>query len=103
MKKENLEEKPFLQMKGISKFFSGVQALDNVELKVYRGEVLALLGENGAGKSTLMKILSGVYTKDEGDIFIDEKKVDIKGIKEAEELGISIIHQELSLLSNLKI
>ncbi|BDR65270.1 sugar ABC transporter ATP-binding protein [Clostridium tetani] len=103
MKKENLEKKPFLQMKGISKFFSGVQALDNVELKVYRGEVLALLGENGAGKSTLMKILSGVYTKDEGDIFIDEKKVDIKGIKEAEELGISIIHQELSLLSNLKI
>lgn len=103
MKKENLEKKPFLQMKGISKFFSGVQALDNVELKVYRGEVLALLGENGAGKSTLMKILSGVYTKDEGDIFIDEKKVDIKGIKQAEELGISIIHQELSLLSNLKI
>lgn len=103
MKKENLEKKPFLQMKGISKFFSGVQALDNVELKVHRGEVLALLGENGAGKSTLMKILSGVYTKDEGDIFIDEKKVDIKGIKQAEELGISIIHQELSLLSNLKI
>lgn len=103
MKKENLEKKPFLQMKGISKFFSGVQALDNVELKVYRGEVLALLGENGAGKSTLMKILSGVYTKDEGDIFIDEEKVDIKGIKQAEELGISIIHQELSLLSNLKI
>ncbi|BDR73572.1 ribose import ATP-binding protein RbsA [Clostridium tetani] len=103
MKKENLEKKPFLQMKGISKFFSGVQALDNVELKVYRGEVLALLGENGAGKSTLMKILSGVYTKDEGDIFIDEKKVDIKGIKQAEELGISIIHQELSLLLNLKI
>ncbi|QBD88031.1 sugar ABC transporter ATP-binding protein [Clostridium tetani] len=103
MKKDKLEEKPFLQMKGISKFFSGVQALDNVELKVYRGEVLALLGENGAGKSTLMKILSGVYTKDEGSIFIDEKKVDIKGIKEAEELGISIIHQELSLLSNLKI
>ncbi|CDI50538.1 sugar ABC transporter ATP-binding protein [Clostridium tetani] len=103
MKKDKLEKKPFLQMKGISKFFSGVQALDNVELKVYKGEVLALLGENGAGKSTLMKILSGVYTKDEGSIFIDEEKVDIKGIKQAEELGISIIHQELSLLSNLKI
>lgn len=103
MKKEKLEKKPFLQMKGIFKAFSGVQALDDVELKVYKGEVLALLGENGAGKSTLMKILSGVYTKDEGSIFINEEKVDIKGIKQAEKLGISIIHQELSVLPNLKI
>lgn len=103
MKKENLEKKPFLQMEGIFKAFSGVQALDDVELKVYKGEVLALLGENGAGKSTLMKILSGVYTKDEGSIFINEEKVDIKGIKQAEKLGISIIHQELSVLPNLKI
>lgn len=103
MKKEKLEKKPFLHMEGIYKAFSGVQALDDVELKVYKGEVLALLGENGAGKSTLMKILSGVYTKDEGSIFINEEKVDIKGIKQAEKLGISIIHQELSVLPNLKI
>lgn len=103
MEKDKLEKKPFLEMKGISKAFSGVQALDNVELKVYEGEVLALLGENGAGKSTLMKILSGVYTKDKGSIFINEEEVDINGIKQAEKLGISIIHQELSLLPNLKI
>ncbi|GFR35167.1 ribose import ATP-binding protein RbsA [Thermobrachium celere] len=64
---------------------------------------MALLGENGAGKSTLMKILSGVYKKDEGSIKINGKEVEIQGIKHAEELGVSIIHQELSLLSNLTI
>ncbi|WP_027626792.1 sugar ABC transporter ATP-binding protein [Clostridium lundense] len=96
-------KKPLLEMIDISKSFPGVKALQNVNLKAYGGEVLALLGENGAGKSTLMKILSGVYKKDEGKVLIDGNEVNIGGIKDAENLGISIIHQELSLLSNLKI
>lgn len=96
-------KKPLLEMINISKSFPGVKALQNVNLKAYGGEVLALLGENGAGKSTLMKILSGVYKKDEGKVLIDGNEVNIGGIKDAENLGISIIHQELSLLSNLTI
>lgn len=95
--------KPLLQMKDVSKSFPGVKALEDVKLEAYSGEVLALLGENGAGKSTLMKILSGVYKKDRGSILIQGSEVDIKGIKDAEKLGIAIIHQELSLLPNLSI
>ena len=95
--------KPLLQMKKISKSFPGVNALQEVDLEAYAGETLALLGENGAGKSTLMKILSGVYKKDGGQIFFEEKEVNFQGVKEAEELGITIIHQELSLLRNLTI
>ena len=95
--------KPLLQMKNVSKSFPGVKALEDVRLEAYSGEVLALLGENGAGKSTLMKILSGVYKKDRGSIIIEGSEVDIQGIKDAEKLGIAIIHQELSLLSNLSI
>lgn len=96
-------KKPLLEMINVSKSFPGVKALQNVNLKAYGGEVMALLGENGAGKSTLMKILSGVYKKDEGQILIDGKEVTVKGIKDAAELGISIIHQELSLLPNLTV
>lgn len=95
--------KPLLQMVDISKSFPGVKALQNVNLKVHRGEVLALLGENGAGKSTLMKILSGVYKKDLGKVIIDGDEVEIQGIKHAESLGITIIHQELSVLPNLTV
>lgn len=94
---------PLLQMKNVSKSFPGVNALEDVRLEAYSGEVLALLGENGAGKSTLMKILSGVYSKDTGSIIIQGAEVDIKNIKDAENLGIAIIHQELSVLPNLSI
>ncbi len=94
---------PFLEMKGISKTFPGVKALEDINLSLYKGEVLALLGENGAGKSTLMKILSGVYQKDDGKVIIQGTEVDIKNVKEAEKLGISIIHQELSVLPNLTV
>ncbi|MDO4573357.1 MAG: ATP-binding cassette domain-containing protein, partial [Clostridia bacterium] len=66
-----------LQMKGITKTFPGVMALDDVSLSVQRGEVHALVGENGAGKSTLMKILNGVYQADKGEIFLDGKKTSI--------------------------
>ena len=85
-----------LQMEGISKSFSGVPALKSVRLEVRRGEVHALMGENGAGKSTLMKILSGMVQRDEGDIHVDGQPVEIKSPKEALDLGISMIHQELN-------
>lgn len=94
---------PMLKMGGVSKIFPGVKALDNVHITAYGGEVTALMGENGAGKSTLMKILSGVYQKDEGKIFIDGQEAKIKGIKSAEEYGITIIHQEMSVINNLTV
>ncbi|WP_373899363.1 sugar ABC transporter ATP-binding protein [Haloimpatiens sp. FM7315] len=99
-----MDNKPLmLKMQNISKSFPGVKALDNVQLSAYGGEVLGLLGENGAGKSTLMKILSGVYKKDDGNIFVEGKETEISGIKDAESKGITIIHQELSVLPNLPV
>ena len=94
---------PFLEMKGITKQFPGVLALDGVNLTVYPGEVLALVGENGAGKSTLMKILSGVYKKDAGSILLEGSSIEITGPLHARQLGISIIYQELNVLNNMDI
>jgi ribose transport system ATP-binding protein len=93
----------FLRMHSITKRFPGVLALDNVSLSVRQGEVHALLGENGAGKSTLMKILSGAYHKDDGSIFIDGQEVDIRSSSDAQNLGISIIYQELNLIEQLTV
>ncbi len=87
-----------LQMQHISKSFPGVKALENAQLDVKRGEVHVLLGENGAGKSTLMKVLAGVYTKDEGEILFEGQKIDICSVHDAQKLGISMIHQELNML-----
>lgn len=90
-------------MKGITKKFPGVIALNQVHLKIYKGKVMALLGENGAGKSTLMKILTGVYEKTTGEVVYKGKTVDFKNTRESQESGISIIHQELNLVSELSI
>ncbi len=95
--------KILLEMKGIGKTFPGVKALEGVNLTVREGQVHALLGENGAGKSTLIKILSGAYSKDEGEIFFDGKPVEIKGPQDAQALGISTIYQEFNLAANLSI
>ncbi|MGG4502331.1 multiple monosaccharide ABC transporter ATP-binding protein [Paenibacillus polymyxa] len=94
-----------LEMKGITKTFPGVKALENVNLKVKEGEIHSLCGENGAGKSTLMKVLSGVYPHGtyEGDIIFQGKTCEFKDIKQSEELGIVIIHQELALIPYLSI
>ncbi len=92
-----------LRMTGVTKRFPGVLALDNVDLTVREGECHALLGENGAGKSTLMKILSGAYTKDAGQIELFGKPVEIGSPHEAEELGVSIIYQELNLVGALSV
>ena len=93
----------YLEMRGIVKKFPGVLALDHVDLKVEAGEVHALLGENGAGKSTLMKVLSGAYQKDAGDILIKGRPVEIKASHDAQALGISIIYQELNLTEQLTV
>ncbi len=85
-----------LEMKNIDKKFGGVHALDNVSLTVRRGEVHALVGENGAGKSTLMKILIGLYKPDSGEIFFDGEKVEYKSVKDAQDIGISMIFQEFN-------
>ena len=87
-----------VSMEHITKTFPGVKALDDVQLHLKSGEVMALLGENGAGKSPLMKILSGVYTKDSGNIEIFGKKIEGNlDTKKAQALGIAIIHQELNM------
>ncbi|MGM0902966.1 MAG: sugar ABC transporter ATP-binding protein [Bacillota bacterium] len=92
-----------LEMTGVNKRFPGVYALKGVDFTLESGEVHALLGENGAGKSTLMKILGGIYSIDEGKIFIEGKEVQINGVKEAQKYGISIIHQEIVLVPYLSI
>lgn len=92
-----------LRMEGISKSFPGVKALSDFSMDVYKGEVLSLMGGNGAGKSTLMKILSGAYRKDSGTIVFDGVTTEIGNPRVAEDLGISIIYQELNLLPSLTV
>ncbi|WP_144874814.1 sugar ABC transporter ATP-binding protein [Microbacterium sp. 1.5R] len=94
---------PILRVEGISKGFPGVQALKDVHLEVRAGEVLVLVGENGAGKSTLMKILSGIYTKDEGTISFEGREVELTSPLQAQQLGVTIIHQELNLMPDLTV
>ena len=97
------EGAPLLEMQGIGKRFAGVQALQDVSLSVWPGEVVALIGENGAGKSTLMKILGGVYQPDAGAILIGGKPVGLHLVTDAARAGISFIHQELNVLDNLDV
>lgn len=94
---------PLLEVRGISKAFPGVNALQDVQFRLDAGEVLVLVGENGAGKSTLMKILSGIYQRDEGSIRVDGQDVAIPFPSAAQELGISIIHQEMNLMPDLTV
>ncbi|WP_157153966.1 sugar ABC transporter ATP-binding protein [Brachyspira murdochii] len=96
-----MSDNVILKMTGIEKRFKGVYALKNFNFSLIQGEILALIGENGAGKSTLMKILSGIYKKDAGSIEYFGKPLEVSGPKEAEENGISIVHQELNLMNHL--
>lgn len=98
-----MSEEYILRMEGITKIFPGVKALDNAKLELRRGEVLSLIGENGAGKSTLMKILLGIYSKDGGEIFFEGKKVNFHSARDALDAGISMIHQEISLIPSLSV
>lgn len=90
-------------MRGISKSFGGVRALDKVDFEIYFNEVLALVGDNGAGKSTLAKIISGVYPPDEGEIFFEGQKVQINNPREAREIGIEMIYQNLALFNRIDV
>jgi ribose transport system ATP-binding protein len=92
-----------LKLEGIGKSFPGVRALHNVHLEVRKGEVHALVGENGAGKSTLMKILSGAYTRDAGEIYWEGQPIVIHNPRAAQDLGIGIIYQEFNLVPQLSI
>ena len=92
-----------LNMHGIQKYFPGVHALDDAQLEVRSGEVMALIGENGAGKSTLMKILTGIYQKDDGVIEYFGENIEINGPRDAQAKGISIVHQELNLMQDLTV
>lgn len=91
-----MNQPPLLEMRGISKTFPGVKALDNVSLTVRPGTVHALMGENGAGKSTLMKCLFGIYNKDRGTIILDGREVNFKNSKDSLEHGVAMVHQELN-------
>lgn len=88
-----------LQLKEITKVFPGVKALDKMQFQLQRGSIHALIGENGAGKSTLMKVLSGIYTPDSGEIILDGQAVKIVNPLDAEKKGISIVHQELAVFN----
>jgi ribose transport system ATP-binding protein len=92
-----------ISVKRLSKRFPGVRALHEVQFDLNAGEVHALMGENGAGKSTLMKILAGVYTRDAGEILYDGKPVDFASPRDAQSMGVGIIHQELQLMNHLSV
>jgi ABC-type sugar transport system ATPase subunit len=92
-----------VEMKGISKRFGAVQALNNVDLELRQGEILGLVGDNAAGKSTLMKILAGAYIPDSGEIILEGKPVQIEGPRHARELGISMVYQDLALFNSLDV
>ncbi|WPF84151.1 sugar ABC transporter ATP-binding protein [Sanguibacter sp. 4.1] len=94
---------PVVEMTGISIEFPGVKALDDVALRLYPGEVHALMGENGAGKSTLIKALTGVYTVDAGTIVVDGQQRDLRGTADAQDAGIATVYQEVNLCTNLSI
>ena len=92
-----------LEVKNISKHFGGVTALDKVSLTINKGEVHCLLGENGSGKSTLIKIISGYYKPDGGEIIFDQKHYTQLGINESIQLGIQVIYQDMAIFPNLTV
>ena len=95
---------PFkVELLNINKSFGGISALNDVTIKARPGEIHGIVGENGAGKSTLMKILSGAYTMDSGEILINEEKVNITDPKRGREYGVGIIYQEFSLVPDLSV
>ena len=100
-----MKENIVLEMKNIHKSFPGVRALQGVDFSLCKGEIHALMGENGAGKSTLIKVLTGVYVKDEGQIFVagNDRAVAIHSPQDAQKLGISTVYQEITLCPNLSV
>jgi D-xylose transport system ATP-binding protein len=97
------KDKPILELHGISKRFGAVQALSEVDFEVYLGEVVGLVGDNGAGKSTLIKIISGVYQADSGQYIFEGQEVAVNAPRQAAELGIETVYQDLALCDNLDV
>ncbi|MCC8180988.1 MAG: ATP-binding cassette domain-containing protein, partial [Planctomycetes bacterium] len=98
-----MPDAPLLSMKGVSKTFGGVHALEDVSFDVHAGEIHAVVGENGAGKSTLMKIIAGVYRPDAGHLEIDGARVDFQGPADASKAGVSIVYQEPMFFPKLSV
>jgi monosaccharide-transporting ATPase len=98
-----VQKSPLLQTKGLTKSFIGIPALSNVDFTLYPGEVHALLGENGAGKSTLIKLITGVYQRDSGSILLEDKEIEPRNPRHAQELGISAVYQEINLVPTLSV
>ena len=94
---------PILSLRGIEKSLGPVQVLKGVDFDAYPGQVTALVGDNGAGKSTLIKCVAGIYNIDNGDYFFEGKKVEVNGPRDATDLGIEIVYQDLALCDNLDI
>jgi D-xylose transport system ATP-binding protein len=97
------EQSPILELRGISKRFGAVQALDSVDFEAYTDQVVGLVGDNGAGKSTLVKIISGVYQPDEGTYSFEGKPVHVNQPSDATQLGIETVYQDLALCDNLDV
>ena len=98
-----MSDTPLLQLRGITKTFGSVQALDDVDFEVRAGEVMALVGDNGAGKSTLVKCIAGTHSADSGQILFEGREVSIHGPKDAARLGIEVVYQDLALCDNLDV
>ena len=92
-----------LQMKNITMTFPGVKALQNVDFTLCKGEIHALMGENGAGKSTLIKVLTGIHTRDSGEIFLEGNKINNHSPEESQQNGISTVYQEVNLCPNISV
>ena len=99
----NATPRATLELRGVSKSFGSVQALQAVDFEVRDGEVMALVGDNGAGKSTLIKCVAGIYSIDDGQIIFDGEPVTIHGPKDAAKLGIEVVYQDLALADNLDV
>jgi len=98
-----MSEEIVLEAKSISKFFGTITALNDVNLKITKGEVLGVVGDNGAGKSTLMKVLSGLYKQSEGSLFFSGKKINLNSPRDSQNLGLEMVYQDLALAGNLPI
>ena len=98
-----MSDKPLLELRGVSKAFGSVQALTDVDFEVRHGEVMALVGDNGAGKSTLIKCIAGIHPMDSGTMTYDDAPVTINNPKDAAQLGIEVVYQDLALCDNLDV
>ena len=94
-----MDRKIILEVKNLKKYFGGIKAVDGVDIKLYKGEIIAIVGDNGAGKSTLIKTISGIYKKDSGEIYINGEKVNITNARSARENGIETVYQDQKLVA----